>query len=77
VGLAQSLEAKRDELPHQEASATFRPDGGSRLGERDKEEPIMGNLVTAPIRASRHLAIWIVWQSTGITLLAPSSRDRR
>ena len=27
----------------------------------------MHNLVTAPIRASRHLAIWIVWQSTGVT----------
>lgn len=37
----------------------------------------MHNLVTAPIRASRHLAIWIVWQSTGVTLLAPSSRDSR
>jgi hypothetical protein len=31
----------------------------------------MPNLVTAPIRASRHLAIWIVWQSTGVNLLAP------
>ena len=35
----------------------------------------MHNLVTAPIRASRHLAIWIVWQSTGVTLLAPGSRS--
>ena len=31
----------------------------------------MHDLVTAPIRAGRHLAIWIVWQSTGVTLLAP------
>jgi hypothetical protein len=31
----------------------------------------MRNLVTAPIRASRHLVIWTVWQSTGVTLLAP------
>jgi hypothetical protein len=31
----------------------------------------MHTLVTAPIRASRHLAIWIVWQSTGVTLLTP------
>jgi hypothetical protein len=38
-------------------------------------EPLMHNLVTAPIRASRHLAIWIVWQSTGVTLLAPRSRN--
>jgi hypothetical protein len=29
----------------------------------------MRNLVTAPIRASRHLAIWVVWQSTGVTLV--------
>jgi hypothetical protein len=36
----------------------------------------MHNLVTAPIRASRHLAIWIVWQSTGVTLLTPSGRSR-
>ena len=35
----------------------------------------MHNLVTAPIRASQHLAIWIVWQSTGVTLLAPDSRS--
>jgi hypothetical protein len=33
----------------------------------------MHNLMTAPFRASRHLAIWIVWQSTGVTLLAPES----
>jgi hypothetical protein len=25
--------------------------------------------LTTPIRAGRHLAIWIVWQSTGITLV--------
>ncbi|HXF01233.1 MAG TPA: hypothetical protein VN458_12915 [Solirubrobacterales bacterium] len=35
----------------------------------------MQNIVTAPIRASRHLAIWLVWQFTGITLLAPDSRS--
>ncbi len=33
----------------------------------------MHNLVTAPVRASRHLAIWLVWQSTGVTLLTPQS----
>ena len=32
------------------------------------ESRMMG-LVTAPIRAGRHLAIWIVWQSTGVTLI--------
>ena len=35
----------------------------------------MQNIVTAPIRASRHLAIWLVWQSTGITLVAPEGRS--
>jgi hypothetical protein len=34
----------------------------------------MPNLVTAPLRAGRHLAIWIVWQSTGVTLVASQRR---
>jgi len=25
--------------------------------------------MTTPIRAGRHLAIWLVWQSTGVTLV--------
>jgi hypothetical protein len=29
----------------------------------------MRQLITTPIRAGRHLAIWLVWQSTGITLV--------
>jgi hypothetical protein len=29
----------------------------------------MRRFVTAPIRAGRHLAIWLVWQSTGVTLV--------
>jgi hypothetical protein len=29
----------------------------------------MHQLLTAPIRAGRHLAIWVVWQSTGVTLV--------
>jgi hypothetical protein len=29
----------------------------------------MSHLVKAPIRAGRHLAIWLVWQSTGVTLV--------
>jgi len=31
----------------------------------------MVNLVTTPIRAGRHLAIWVVWHSTGVTLVEP------
>jgi hypothetical protein len=34
----------------------------------------MRSLVTAPIRAGRHLAIWIVWQSTGVTLISSQGR---
>jgi hypothetical protein len=26
-------------------------------------------LLTTPIRVGRHLAIWLVWQSTGATLV--------
>jgi hypothetical protein len=29
----------------------------------------MRQLMTTPIRAGRHLAIWLVWQLTGITLV--------
>jgi hypothetical protein len=29
----------------------------------------MRQLMKTPIRAGRHLAIWLVWQSTGITLV--------
>jgi hypothetical protein len=32
----------------------------------------MRRLVTAPIRVGRHLAIWVVWQSTGVTLVRHS-----
>jgi hypothetical protein len=35
----------------------------------------MHNLVTDPIRASRHLAIWLVWQCTGVNLLASPRRN--
>jgi hypothetical protein len=38
-----------------------------------QRDATMQNIVTAPIRASRHLAIWLVWQSTGITLVAPEN----
>jgi hypothetical protein len=26
-------------------------------------------LLTTPIRAGRHLAIWLLWQSIGVTLI--------
>jgi hypothetical protein len=29
----------------------------------------MRHFVKAPIRAGRHLAIWLVWQSTGVSLV--------
>jgi hypothetical protein len=33
-------------------------------------------LVTAPLRAGRHVAIWLVWQSTGVNLLPPRPSGR-
>lgn len=30
---------------------------------------MMRQLMTTPIRAGRHIAIWLVWQSTGVTLV--------
>jgi hypothetical protein len=30
---------------------------------------VMRRFMTAPMRAGRHVAIWLVWQSTGITLV--------
>jgi hypothetical protein len=35
----------------------------------------MNELVTTPLRAGRHLAIWMIWHSTGVSLL--SSDERR
>jgi hypothetical protein len=29
----------------------------------------MTDLITSPIRASRHLAIWVVWHSVRVSLL--------
>jgi hypothetical protein len=29
----------------------------------------MTDLLTSPLRASAHLAIWIVWHSTGVSLV--------
>ena len=37
----------------------------------------MANLVTAPIRAGKHLAIWVVWHSTRVTLVPSRERDQR
>jgi hypothetical protein len=30
----------------------------------------MTDLITSPLRASRHLAIWLVWQSVRVSLIA-------
>ena len=29
----------------------------------------MTEILTSPLRASQHLAIWIVWHSTGVSLV--------
>jgi hypothetical protein len=43
------------------------------MGTASDHGAVMRNLVKVPIRAGRHLAIWIVWQSTGVTLI-PAQR---
>jgi hypothetical protein len=35
----------------------------------------MTEILTSPLRAGRHLAIWLVWHSTGVSLLATDERD--
>jgi hypothetical protein len=34
----------------------------------------VNDLITTPLRAGRHLAIWLVWHSTGVSLLPPGER---
>ena len=34
----------------------------------------VNSLISTPFRVGRHLAIWLVWQSTGVSLLPPSER---
>jgi hypothetical protein len=34
----------------------------------------VNDLLTTPLRAGRHLAIWVVWHSTGVSLLPPGER---
>jgi hypothetical protein len=35
-----------------------------------EEGVLVHQLMTSPIRVGRHLAVWLVWQSTGITLIS-------
>jgi hypothetical protein len=35
----------------------------------------MTDLITSPIRASRHLAIWLVWHSIGVSLIEEPAED--
>jgi hypothetical protein len=34
----------------------------------------MRTFLRTPLRAGRHLAIWIYWHSTGVSLVPPSER---
>src|SRR5436190_9239565 len=52
----------------------FPPIEGALLGSRASTGQFMLSVVTTPIRAGRHLAIWIVWHSTGVTLV-PARRS--
>lgn len=35
----------------------------------------MTELLTSPLRAGCHLAIWLVWHSTGVSLVTEDQRD--
>jgi hypothetical protein len=35
----------------------------------------MSELLTSPFRAGRHLAIWLVWHSTGVSLVDTDHHD--
>jgi hypothetical protein len=35
----------------------------------DRSEIALTDLLTSPLRAGRHLAVWIVWHSVGVSLL--------
>jgi hypothetical protein len=37
--------------------------------------PAMTDLLTSPLRAGRHLAIWVVWHSVGVSLLPPDDEE--
>jgi hypothetical protein len=34
-------------------------------------KPDVTDLLTTPLRAGRHLAIWVIWHTTGVSLLSP------
>jgi hypothetical protein len=35
----------------------------------------MTDLIRSPLRAGRHLAIWLVWHSTGVSLVDADQAD--
>jgi hypothetical protein len=37
----------------------------------------MGTVFRNPVRAGRHLAIWLIWQVTGTSLIGSAGRNRR
>ena len=36
----------------------------------DVRQVALTDLLTSPLRAGRHLAVWLVWHSVGVSLLA-------
>ncbi len=36
----------------------------------------MTDLITSPLRASRHLAIWLVWHSVGVSLITEEQEQQ-
>jgi hypothetical protein len=37
----------------------------------------MNGLLLNPVRAGRHLAIWLIWHATGTSLIGGAARRRR
>jgi len=51
------------------------PAGRRQMPNTVNEMPnTVNDLLTTPLRAGRHFAIWLVWHSTGVSLLPPSER---
>jgi hypothetical protein len=34
----------------------------------------MNEIITSPLRVGRHVAIWLIWHSTGVSLLPPEDQ---
>jgi hypothetical protein len=44
------------------------------LAGRTQMPNTVNDFLSTPFRAGRHLAIWLVWHSTGVSLVPPNER---